>query len=133
MQYAIVTFDNSFYIFGGDCEAHRKSRASDIWNNPDMYFKITEPWGTNLRTNTIAVFNTTTKKWKKIGEMIKARFGHGISVEGSEFYVVGGLEKFGTERCAFNDSDLLMCELVEPILNNYVYYPEMMSVPEGYC
>ena len=37
-----------------------------------------------------------------------------------------------TERCDSNGS-LIKCRLVEPTLDWYEFYPEMMSVPPDYC
>ena len=110
IRYPIVTLANTFYIFGGD------SGPSD-----------------NTPTNPIVAFSTITKEWKKLGELNRARYAHGVFIQQGDFIVVGGYDrKLFTERCTFNEADI-HCTLVDPELENYAYYPEMMAVMPSYC
>ena len=103
--YAIIAFDSSFYIFGGQ--------------------------GTST-TKTIAAFSTVTKEWKVCGKLKNYRSSHGVIVSDGGFLVVGGLSNQETERCTL-DGDSVECTLIEPKLDYYAGYPEMMPVPNDYC
>ena len=97
---------SSFYIFGGEDEQET--------------------------LNAIASFDTVTKKWKKLGELKHGRYAHGVIIQAGEFVVVGGTGSISTERCILN-GESIKCTTVDPELENYNFYPEMMSVPENYC
>ena len=98
----------SFYIFGGD-------------------------YGDFQQTDTIAAFSTITKEWRKVGELNQARLAHGVFIQQGYFIVIGGMDGLlGTERCILNE-DAISCTVVEPILHNYFYYPEMMAVEPNFC
>ena len=109
--------EGTFYLFGGD------SGPSD-----------------STPSKTIAAFSTVTKEWKKLGELNQARYAHGVFIEFSmkffqhgEFIVVGGFPgDLRTERCTFHE-DAIRCTLVDPELEDYGFYPEMMSVMPNYC
>ena len=62
-----------------------------------------------------------------------ARKGHGVIVQQGQFIVIGGANgPLGTERCSLvNDS--IQCTTVDPELENYNHYPEMMHVSEDFC
>ena len=87
-------------------------------------------------SNIIARFETSTRQWKKLGELNEARLGHGVIAQKGEFIVVGGDgiidEGTKTERCSLSD-DSIQCTSVDPELYDYFFYPEMMLVPENYC
>ena len=100
---------DTFYIFGGD-------------SGPDTY----------TPSNTIAEFSTVTKEWTKLGELNQARYGHGVFIQQGDFIVVGGSGTFRTERCTLNEGTI-RCTLIDPKLNGYYYYPEMMSVEPNFC
>ena len=100
---------DTFYIFGGD-------------SGPDIY----------TASNKIAAFSTVTKEWKKLGELNQARYGHGVFIQQGDFIVVGGWGIFRTERCTLNQ-DAIRCTLIDPELEDYGFYPEMMSVMPNYC
>ena len=105
-RYSIVTLESSFYIFGG-----WKGISSDV----------------------IASFSTVTKQWRKLGYLNKARYGQGVIIQQGDFIIVGGWsESLGTERCSVN-GDSMQCATVEPKLEGYYYYPEMMLVPGNFC
>ena len=59
-DYALVPVKNTFIFFGG------------------------YPF-----SKTIATFSTVTKQWKKIGELIPPRNGHGVFARKDDFIVVG--------------------------------------------
>ena len=112
-NYAVVTFEDSFFIFGGKIE------------------EIPE-----TRTKTVAVFSTITKKWTKVGDLKIARLDHGVFVQQVEFVVVGGAPEeyatgVATERCHLNGEEV-QCEAVSPELLLYSI-PAMMRVPHNYC
>ena len=68
-KFAIVTFGETFIIFGGDVVAPFGSYAE--------------------RTTTIALFSTITKDWKEVGTLNEARSGHGVIVHEEKFVVIG--------------------------------------------
>ena len=101
---------DTFYIFGGD-------------SGPDTY----------TPSNTIASFSTVTKEWKKLGELNQARYAHGVFIQQGDFIVIGDYKgRLRTERCTLNQ-DAIRCTLVDPELQDYGFYPEMMSVMPNYC
>ena len=51
-SYSIISLQKKFYVFGG---------RTDVGDS-----------------NTICTFDTITKKWKKTGELLTARMGHGV-------------------------------------------------------
>ena len=109
-RYPIVAIEDTFYLFGGD-------------SGPSEF----------TPSNTIAAFSTVTKEWKKLGELNQARYGHGVFIQQGNFIVVGGLEEdFRTERCTLNE-EAIRCTLIDPELNGYYYYPEMMFVEPNFC
>ena len=65
--------------------------------------------------------------------MNQARHGHAVIVHQGKFIVVGGEHGLhGTESCTLKD-DSVQCKTADPELENYFYYPEMMSVTENFC
>ena len=117
-NYAIVAVKSTIYIFGGD------------FGESNKYTYYTP-------TKTIASFSTITKKWKKLGELKRARLAHGVIIRDGDFIVIGGrndtwASSFETERCSLKDNSV-QCSTVAPVLQNYVFYPEMMRVPHDYC
>ena len=102
----IVAFGSSFYLFGGYD-------------------------GGSIKT--IAGFDTNTKQWKKLGYLNQGRRGHGLIVHQGQFIVVGGYKgSLATERCILK-GDSIQCTTDGPELDDYYFYPELMSVPENYC
>ena len=90
-------------------------------------------------TKRIAAFDTTSKQWKRLGQLNQARRGHGVIDHQGQFIVVGGEttgslknSAFSTERCIWKN-DYIKCKTVDPELEEYISYPEMMSVPENFC
>ena len=108
-RYPIVAMEDTFYIFGGDSGPSNETPS-----------------------NTIAAFSTVTKEWKKLGELNQARLGHGVFIQQGDFIVVGGWENLRTEHCTLNQ-DAIRCTLINPELDYYYYYPEMMAVNPDYC
>ena len=105
--YSIVSSKESFYIFGGVGDGFKGS-------------------------NVIARFQTTTKQWKKLGELKQPRSGLGVIKLEDEFIVFGGEDKKKTERCSMN-GDSIQCVTVGFEYDDYWFYPELMSVPQSYC
>ena len=108
-QYSMVALETSFYVFGG-------------WKG----------WPSSV----IASFSTATMQGRKLGHLKEARSGHGVIIYQGEFMIVGGYNDFigplGTERCILN-GDSVQCSTVDPQLEGYHIYPEMMSVSENFC
>ena len=106
---------DTFYLFGGD-------------SGPSEF----------TPSNTIAAFSTMTKEWKKLGELNKARYAHGVIIQKDDFIVVGGYPNSDyefdviTEHCTF-DEDAIQCTPIDPKLGDYAFYPEMMHVEQNYC
>ena len=80
----------------------------------------------------ITTFDTTTKQWIRLGKLNQARYAHAVIVHQGQFVVVGGDGSLGTERCALKGNSV-QCTTVDPELENYYFYPEMMSVSENFC
>ena len=83
-------------------------------------------------TEIVAAFNTLTRNWRKVGQLQEARHGLGVILNKGKFIVVGG--SYGQseiERCSFKD-ELIHCELVGAVLQDFVH-PEVMRVPFNYC
>ena len=88
----------------------------------------------------VATFNTDTKQWKELGEMIDARNLHGVIVKQGQFIVFGGQvlgsassdEALHTERCTITTDSTIKCIVVGPQLKAY-NYPQFMSVTEDFC
>ena len=118
----IVPVERTFYMFGGK----RGTNGKFYWIQRSI--------------STIAAFSTLTKKWKNIGDLKISRFGHGVIFQRGEFIIIGGEsfvdsgQKFSlsTERCTLKD-DAIDCTVVDPMLEKYHNYPEMMQVPIDYC
>ena len=84
-------------------------------------------------SNVIVAFDTHTKQWKTLGELNQARHGHAVIFHQGKFIVVGGeYGSCGTESCLLKDGSV-QCKTVGPKLENYFYFPEMMSVSENFC
>ena len=71
-------------------------------------------------------------EWRKLGYLNKARHAHGVIIHQEEFIIVGGIGTLGTERCILN-GDSVQCSTVDPQLEGYFGYPEMMSIHENFC
>ena len=113
MYQSIVALGNTFYIFGGlksEEESHDK----------------------------IVAFDTKTKEWNNVGELKHARSGHGVIIQTNAFVVVGGmsdektLTNLNTERCTIKGNSIV-CSVVDPELYEYVFFPELIHVPQDYC
>ena len=95
--------------------------------------------GDSGATKTIAAFSTITKEWEKSGELNFARYGHGVSIQKGTFIVIGGVDfvtgyelERKTERCTLID-EAIQCTAIDPVLNTYFNYPEMMYIADDYC
>ena len=107
-DYAMIAIGDLFYILGGITEL----TASYEYTT----------------SSTIATFSTTTREWKKVGELNKKRYGHLVLPLNGEIVVVGGGD---TERCIFDENSMIECTEVQPYLRAV---PEMMTlVSSDYC
>ena len=83
------------------------------------------------QSNVIASFDTTTKQWKKLGELNEARSDHGVTFHQGQFIVVGSVIGISpVERCTLS-GDSIKCTTVEPELRNCDL--ALMLVTEDYC
>ena len=81
----------------------------------------------------IAKFDSATRQWSNIGNLVTGRQDHGAIFDGSFFLVAGGISRsYKTERCNFAGSTMI-CEEQLPELTNYQEYPELLLVEEDYC
>ena len=82
----------------------------------------------------IAAFSTSSKSWRRIGELNAARAYHGVLLHDGAFIVVGGCNrKCFIERCTITYGSK-PCENISPRLEkSYRYDSTMMSVPYDYC
>ena len=81
----------------------------------------------------IAKFDSTTRQWSNIGNLMTGRDHHSAIFDGSYFLVVGGLGgSFKTEKCSLVGSSMT-CEQQEPELVKYEAYPELFLVDDDYC
>ena len=91
-------------------------------------------------TDIIAAFNTVTKTWKKSGYMYSERHYHGVVYHQNEFLTIGGWSyvddavdyKLRVGICTLQ-GDEITCDIVEPDIEYYMDYPEIMLVPYDYC
>ena len=58
-------------------------------------------------------------------------------LQANHFYIVGGRSysgsEVGTEQCTLVNYSNVVCMTLDPQLDTYSYYPEMMIVDENYC
>ena len=84
---------------------------------------------------TIARFDVDLGTWSQIGKLNVGNSLQNVAFDGSYFLVVGGHGKKKTEKCSLSRSNAayqMKCELLEPILDNYSYYPEVYMVDQNY-
>ena len=108
-EYAVVNFGNSFIYFGG-----YSSGSSSV----------------------ITKFDSTTRQWSDLGNLVTSRYLHSSIFVGSYFLVVGGNNDYEsslkTEKCTLSDS-FVTCQQQLPELNQYLEYPEVFTVSENFC
>ena len=82
----------------------------------------------------IAQLDSVTLTWSKVGELNVGRYGHNVIEVRAEFLVIGGGGRgvTETERCRFVAGQI-RCTRQKPLLELYAWYPELVSVPDGYC
>merc|ERR1711935_1141648 len=85
-----------------------------------------------FKTNVIARLDAVTFEWNNVGELGKNRYGHNVIYLANAFLVVGGNEEaFMTEKCIYDRSQMTCTDQL-PLLNEYVYWPELIQVAEDY-
>ena len=101
----MVYFQESFIYFGG--------RGSD-------------------RSSMIAKFDSMTRQWSKIGNLVAGREDHGAIFDGIYFLIIGGYgETIKTEKCSLSGSTMT-CQQQQPELTEYQQYPELFLVPDNF-
>ena len=117
-SYAIIYFDHSFYVFGGE----------------SMYDTQ------NKHPTTIARLDTVTTAWSKVGDMTSWKRYHRVIHDGTYFIVVGGGAEYGangehgyheTERCSLVGSNMT-CVAQEPTLTACIT-PGLFLVEADFC
>ena len=80
----------------------------------------------------IARLDEESLTWTKVGQLNRGRSGHNAIHLNGHFIVVGGYYTRKTEKCLYNNNQMV-CKLQYPSLNNYARTPELMAVPGNYC
>ena len=66
----------------------------------------------------ITKFDSTTRQWSKIGNLVTGRMDHGVMFDGTNFLVAGGYDaSLKTEKCSLTGSTMT-CQQQEPELEN---------------
>ena len=108
-NYAVVQFQESFIYFGGAVDSGKS------------------------RTSVIAKFDSTTRQWSNLGNLVTGRRDHGAIFDGTYFLVAGGYgDTYKTEKCSLTGSTMT-CQQQEPELNGYEEYPELFLVQDDFC
>ena len=89
-------------------------------------------WSINSDVSTIARLDGTTYMWSKVGQLNERRNGHNVIHLNGFFVVVGGYGTKNTEKCEFNN-DQMICHPQSPSLTDYYGYPELMTVADDFC
>ena len=98
-----------------------------VYKNGAFFF-----FGGYNAASVIAMLDVSTKTWNQVGTLNQGRNGHAVVVRRTEFIVLGGYGTKDTERCVYDDGKM-NCEVVQPILTDFSYYPETMLVNENFC
>ena len=107
--YAVVHFEQAFIYFGG------------------------HSWANRYGESIIAKFDSTTRQWSKIGNLVTGRAKHGAIFDGSNFIVIGGGSgRMKTEKCTLFDSTMT-CQSQQNELTDYFDYPELFLVEDEFC
>ena len=86
----------------------------------------------NSGSSVIAKFDSATRQWSNIGNLVTGRQDHGAIFDGRYFLVAGGYDTLKTERCILVGSTMT-CQEQQPELGYYRNYPELFLVPDDYC
>ena len=79
----------------------------------------------------MAKYDLGTDEWGQVGYLENARHGFGVVEINNFFIVMGGGAKKSTELCQLNDQTI-ECKSMEPVMDDFRYYPAMMVVPINY-
>ena len=110
-NYAVVHFQEAFIYFGGGVDFHGDGTTSSV----------------------IAKFDSITRHWSILGNLLDGRHGHGVIFDGSYFLVAGGRNwSFQTEKCSLTESTIT-CQQQEPELDGNEEYPELFLVQDDFC
>ena len=108
--YAVVHFPESFIYFGG--------------------------YGT-AASSVISKFDSITREWSNLGNLVTRRHYHAAIFDGTYFLVTGGMnydsrgDSYKTEKCSLTESTMT-CQQQEPELFEYEFH-EMFLVPGDFC
>ena len=85
-----------------------------------------------VNSSKIKKFDSITRQWSDLGNLVTARQNHGADFDGAYFLVVGGGNgSFETEKCSLTESKMT-CHLQAPTLYKYEY-PELFHVQDDFC
>ena len=103
--FEVVQFSSNFLVFGGFDQANMKI------------------------ITIIAKFDPNVDEWSKMGNLKYARDYFGLIGFEDKYLVMYGNRDKRTEICEVTD-DQIECETREPTVENYLFNPAMMVVPE---
>ena len=93
-----------------------------------IYFGGAGPSGRSV----IAKFDSATRQWSNLGNLVAGREDHGVIFDGTYFLVAGGYhDSYKTEKCRLTGSTMT-CQQQEPELYEY-QTPELFLVPDDFC
>lgn len=117
-------------------EVVRYPEASYIYHAPMTYvdggFYV---FGGYSKIKAIVRMDASKRTWRKVGNLITARYAHNVIYDGANFVVAGGSGTFETETCTLtlqSGNENIRCAPQNPVLSDY-YYPELYRVPVDFC
>ena len=107
--------------------------ASYIYNQAVVYvYSSYFYFGGSGAESIIARLDGTTYQLSKIGQLNVGRNGHNAIHLNGRFVIVGGNGTRNIEKCEYKN-DQMVCQSQLPILTDYAYYPELMTVADDFC
>ena len=104
-NYVVIFDGDSFYYFGG----------FDRRGNLGLILRL----------------SAATFTWSNIGKLNSPRNGHGVTLTGSTFMVIGGRNIHPNEACTLNNGEFT-CEEQSSTLNRYAWTPLLFHVSENF-
>ena len=111
-DFEILAHSSSFFIFGG-------LYTDKAWTS---YYKI----------DIIAKFSPVLNQWVKLGSFRNSRHAFGVTKTDQIFLIMGGYSSKPTEICELQNG-AMNCASTQPTMNNFMYYPAMMTVSSDYA
>ena len=114
---------------------HKCIMIFEIVAHSDSFILFSGTSGSTYDGNTdkIAKFNPASDQWTKIGNLQQSRRGFGLIKMGKKFIVMGGkFDGMHAEVCELKNESI-QCNSKEPKLNDFAYYPALMTVSSDYA